>query len=126
MNTKNYFIASAVLNLLFGFSLVFLPGMMTDQYLTDPATRTTASDMISRLFGIALMSLAVGGLMVRNSPSSTARNAWIVSAIIAQVGFVIVHVMAINQAVEKPFAWGTVGISVVMFIWGVTVWRKKE
>lgn len=126
MNTKNYFIASAVLNLLFGFSLVFLPGMMSDQYLTDPATRTAASDMISKLFGITLMSLAVGGLMLRNAPASTARNAWIVSAVIAQVGFVIVHVMAINQDVEKPFAWGTVGIAVVMFFWGIAVWRKKE
>ena len=126
MNTKNYFLVSAVLNVLFGFSLVFLPDMMTQQYLADAASQNTATVLLCRLFGSLLLSLAVTLFIARDAGPSSARKGLILGGVLVQVAYVIVHGMAITQGVEKPFAWGTVGISVVMFLWGVAVMRSDK
>lgn len=126
MTTKNYFLVSAVLNVLFGVSLVFLPDMMTQQYLVDAASQNTATILLCRLFGSLLLSLAVGLIIARDAGPSSARKGLVAAGVIVQVAYVITHAMAINQGVEKPFAWGTVGISVIMFVWGVAVLRSDK
>ncbi|MFM7840124.1 MAG: hypothetical protein ACKO6K_11180 [Chitinophagaceae bacterium] len=126
MTTKNYFLVSAVLDVLFGVSLVFLPDMMTQQYLVDSASQNSATILLCRLFGSLLLSLAVGLFIARDAGPSSARKGLVIAAVIVQVAYVITHVTAINQGVEKPFAWGTVGISVVMFFWGIAVLRSNK
>lgn len=126
MSTRNYFIFIAILNLLFGISLIFLPNMMTDQYLTDSQTKNTTTDLLSRLFGVLLISLAVGSMIARNAAPSPARTGWIVAALIAQIGNLFIHISAITQGIEKPYALVNVVISSIILIWSIALLMKKE
>lgn len=126
MNTKNYFLTAGVLNLLFGFSLVFLPSMMTDQFITDPSLRNSVTDFTSKLYGVNLIAIAIIQLSVTNAGPSPFRKAFIIGSCIANFVSVPLHIMAINEGIEKSFAWGTVVILLLMGIWGLLLLRSNK
>jgi hypothetical protein len=126
MNTKNYFFVHSIVNLLFGVGLIFLPGMMTDQYLADPAMRTNVTDFISRLLGVVVLAIALGLYLSSTAGPSPARKAFLIASLVANWGNVFVHVMAINEGIEKSFAWGTVATLGFMGIWGLLVLRSSK
>lgn len=126
MSTKNYLLVTGVINLLFGISLVFLPAMMTDQYITSPGMRSDVTDFLCKLLGVLLFSVAVGNFVSCSSEPSPARKAFVITGIIGDWGTVFVHIMAISHGIEKSFAWGTVGLLAIMGLWGLVVLKSNK
>lgn len=126
MNTKNYFLTSGVINLLFGISLVFLPGMMIDQYLTDPSLRSSVTDFICKLYGVVLLALSIGLISASSAGPSPARKALLLTGFVADWGTAIVHIIAINEGLQKSFAWGTVLLLFLIGVWALFLLRSNK
>lgn len=126
MTTKNFFMAEAVLCLLFGIALFFFPVFLGSEYLTNPDWTNEASKIVGKGYGSLLIAVAIANWLTRNSGPSKARHAMVVLGTFANIFLVIIHTMAILGGVETNFTWGTVVLVLIMGIWGLILLPKEK
>lgn len=126
MTTKNFFTYQAILNLIFGIPLLFVPQMLTDMYGTPHTDTTGTVETLSRAYGTALIGLGVCAFMVRQAQPSLARNAFLFATFVSGLLTIIVHVRAINLGFENYTGWVTVLLLVVLVVWSGLLVSKED
>jgi hypothetical protein len=126
MNTRNFFIAEAVICVLFGISLVFFPDMMGKEYLTNPDWINEGAKIIAKGYGSLLLAVGIANWFTRNSTPSKARHSMIILGTFANIFLIVVHTMAIFGGVETNFTWGTVVLVTILGVWGLVLLPKEK
>lgn len=126
MNTRNLFTAVAVVCLLFGIPLAFMPDYIGNQYLTDPTLMNPVTRLLGQGYGTCLIAIAVALGYGRNSAPSAARKCLVFFVLLSDLALIFIHTMAILNGIETPAAWLTVVISVVFTVWSGLLLSKEE
>jgi hypothetical protein len=126
MNTKNLFTAVAVVCLLFGITLAFMPDYMGSQYLTDPTLINPVVRMLGQDYGFCLIAVAVALGYSRNAAPSVARKGLLLFILLSNLFLILVHTMAVLNGIEKATAWLTVVISIVFAVWSGLLLSKEN
>lgn len=126
MNTKNFFTLEAINCEVFGIILFFFPDFIGKEYLTNPDLINEASKIVAKGYGSLLLAMAIAFWLSRKSGASIARHALVVLATFSNIFLIIIHSMAILGGVETPIAWGTVVMSLILAIWGLTLIPKEK
>jgi hypothetical protein len=126
MNTKNFFTLEAINCVVFGIILFFFPDFIGKEYLTNPDLINEASKIVAKGYGSLLLAMAIAFWLSRKSGASIARHALVVLATFSNIFLIIIHSMAILGGVETPIAWGTVVMSLILAIWGLTLIPKEK
>ena len=126
MNTKNFFTLEAINCVVFGIILFFFPDFIGKEYLTSPDLINEASKLVAKGYGSLLLAMAIAFWLSRKSGASIARHALVVLATFSNIFLIIIHSMAILGGVETPIAWGTVVMSLILAIWGLTLIPKEK
>jgi hypothetical protein len=126
MNTKNFFSLEAINCVVFGIVLFFFPDFIGQEYLTNPDLINEASKIVAKSYGSLLLAMAIAFWLSRKSGPSIARHALVVLATFSNIFLIIIHSMAILGGVETAIAWGTVVMSLILAIWGLTLIPKEK
>ncbi len=125
MTLRNLFIFNAVVNLLFGATLVLFPMILVDMYLVDSSQATAALLVIARAYGGLILGLGVALWSARNAQASLGRRALLQMVVVANAIAAAVYVFAILTNVYNSMGWNIVAINVVLTVWGGSLLAKE-
>lgn len=126
MNTKNLFTAVAIVCLLFGITLTFIPDYIGNQYLTDPTMINSGTRLVAQSYGSSLIAIAVALGYSRGAGPSVARKGLVFFVLLSNLALIIIDTMGILNGVETGAAWLTVVISVVFVGWSGLLLGKED
>ena len=126
MNTKNLFTAVAVVCLLFGVTMAFMPDYIGNEYLADPTMINAGTRMVAQGYGTCLIAIAVALGYSRDAAPSVARKGLLFFILLSDLALIVIHTMAILNGVEKPTAWLTVVISVIFVGWSGLLLGRED
>ncbi len=113
MKLNAFLIITAIIAAVFGLGFVFVPGQVLSLY--DIAGGDTI-ELMSRLFGAALLMIAVLTWCVRNEPDSEARRAILLALLVGNaVGFIVALIAQLGGIVNA-LGWLTVVIYLLLAI----------
>ncbi|AQG82634.1 hypothetical protein AWR27_21565 [Spirosoma montaniterrae] len=124
MNARNLFSFVAFVSLLFGLGLVFTIKQMADLYLTNPGWVNPGTTFVAQSWGALLIAVGVGCWAVRNDGLTTGSRAMLLMLVVTNVGWIVLHTLAIVNGVETPMAWFQVVMSVVVAGWSAMLLRR--
>jgi hypothetical protein len=105
MTIKTFFAIFAVLSLFFGIGFVVAPGQVLSNYGVE---NTPAVALMSRLFGGALLAIAVIFWSARDFHDEAAERAVLIGLGITDVVNLVVAYMAISTGTTNALGWSTV------------------
>jgi hypothetical protein len=127
MTAKNYFIADAIISLIFGVVLTFIPDYLAKLYLTNPSWLNEGAKVVAECFGTLNISFAVAYWSARNAGPSRGRRALLIVGFFANLFLVIVTAKAIFSNVETNAAWATVVQTLAFTAWsGLLLMKEPE
>ena len=107
MKLKGMFIITAIIACVFGVLFVIIPGEVYSWYGIGSGI---AMNYMGRLFGAALIAIALVCWLSRNAADSDARKAIVFSIFIADaIGFIVALIGQLNNVVNS-LGWLTVAI----------------
>ncbi len=112
MNLKNLFMINTVIALLFGLAFVLIPATALGWYGIDLLPK--AGILMSRLFGSALLGIAILTWLVRSQGASEARTAIITGLLLHDALGFIVGLLAQLDGVANQLGWSTVIIYLLL------------
>ena len=124
MTAKNLFTFVAFISVLFGAGLAFATPYMAQLYLTNPGWLNPASTLMAQGWGALLIATAAGCWYVRTDGPSVGRNAMLVLLVITNLGWTVMHLVALLGGVETPMAWLQVGMTAVVGSWATMLLRQ--
>ena len=124
MTTKNFFIFQALVSLVYGIQLLFVPSMLVSVFTSQTLEVTSVLDVISRGYGTLLTAVGIAYWTARDAGASIARRSMLLMPAIGNTLVTIVHIRAILQGTENALGWTTVLITAVLAVWSGLLWSK--
>ncbi len=124
MNTRNLFLFVAFINLLFGLGLIVTTQFMAVQYLTNPGWFNPGAAFIAQGWGAMLLAQGIACWMLRNNGLTAGAKAMLLMLVSQNVGWIVLHILAIGNGVETSMAWLQVVMSVVVGGWAAMLLRQ--
>jgi len=113
MNIKNLMVLNSVVAIIFGVLFVIIPGETLSWYGVEAGMQI---NLMSQLFGAALIGIGLVTWNAKNSDDSIARKAIIFSLFIADlIGFIVSLIAQLNNVVNA-LGWTTVIIYILLAI----------
>lgn len=111
MTLRNLFIITAVVAVVFGAAFVLVPSPLMSLY---DVTLDAGAILVARLFGGALITLAVLSWLAKDAAESEARGAIVLAFFIGDaIGFIVALVGQLSGAVNT-LGWSTVVIYLLL------------
>ena len=126
MTTKFFFIAQALVSLVYGLQLLFVPTMLEAVFTSQTLEVSGVLDILSRGYGTLLIGVGIGYWAAREAGASIARRALLLLPIIGNTLVTIVHIRAILQGTENALGWTTVLLTAVLAVWAGLLWSKES
>ena len=126
MTTKFFFIAQALVSLVYGLQLLFVPTMLEAVFTSQTLEVSGVLDIISRGYGTLLTAVGIAYWTARDAGASLARRSMLLLPIIGNTLVTIVHIRAILQGTENALGWTTVLITAVLAVWAGLLWSKES
>lgn len=111
MNLKNLLLINAIIALFFGVVFVLFPNDTMAQYGVNMMSKGAV--LIARLFGSALLGLAIISWFTRSFAKDAQQNTVLGLFVVAGVGFVISLLAQLDGAVNE-LGWSTVAIYLLL------------
>ena len=125
MTAKNFFIFQALVSLVYGLQLLFVPSMLVAVFTSQTIDMSGVLDVISRGYGTLLTAVGIGCWTAREAGASLARRSMLLMLAIVDTLVTIVHIRAIIQGSENALGWTTVLIAAVLAAWGGLLLSKE-
>jgi hypothetical protein len=111
MKLGTLFIINAIIAVLFGLALVFIPTPMMSLF---GVTLNDGGLFSTRVLGAAYLAIAIISWLVRNSPSSSELRAIVLAFLVSNTISFIIAVIYKLQGVSNALGWITVLIYLLM------------
>ncbi len=125
MTAKNFFIFQALVCLVYGLQLLFVPSMLVAVFTSQIIDMSGVLDVISRGYGTLLTALGISYWTARDAGASIARRSMLLMPAIGNTLLTIVHIRAIIQGSENALGWTTVLIAAVLAAWAGLLLSKE-
>ncbi|WP_461106025.1 hypothetical protein [Spirosoma koreense] len=126
MNAKNLFSTVAVISSVFGLALVFAPDFMGDQYLANPSWINEGATFLAQGWGVTLIAIGAACWYVRTDGPTLGHKAMLLLLLVVNLGFLLIHIVAIMNGVETALGWVQVVMSVIIAGWAGMLLRQER
>lgn len=118
MNHKNLFIFNGIVCLLFGISMMIVPGHIVQIYTPEDPGMSPYFALITRAYGSLIFSVGIALFLAIKASESYGRRAILVLITLANGILVILHAYATLTGVENANGWGLVLLVAILAGWG--------
>jgi hypothetical protein len=125
MTVKNLLIFAALISLLFGITLIFVPEGLAKIIFTDP-TLTDSALATARNYGILLFAVGIASFSARHSRPSAARRGFLIQIAISGVLLTCYDAYTVFKGIDTNMGWGIVAITAILAIWGLLLLLKEK
>lgn len=120
MNSKNFFIAEAVISILFGIALLLIPEGFLSSYMNDGDSLGPVARGVARAYGGILAGVGIIAWQNRFAQGAVRKNLLLGLIVINLTAGVAYLIELINSQVNS-MAWTSVGICAVLGIWALVL-----
>ena len=100
MSTNNFLIVSAIVALLFGVGLLFVPTTIIEPYMVNPEI-SPSMEILGRAYGTSLVGIALMFWTARKAYPSIARKAILIGAVTANILVGIIHILWYHERYRR-------------------------
>ena len=123
MSIKTYFILTAISCLLFGFSFLLGPELLSSLHGFD--IESSYSKLVMRLYGGGLISTGIMGWAVKDSHQSIARKGILLYLFVFDVFNSLLNIVFISEHGAKPINILELVVTVTFGFLALYFWRKE-
>lgn len=125
MNSKIFFIAEAIISILFGLPLLFIPELYLSSYMLEGDSLGQVGTAVTRAYGGLLCGVGIIAWLNRSATGQT-RKSLIIGCLIVGVTATISYTLPCINGDATSLAWSTVAVCVFLTIWALILLTKTE
>jgi hypothetical protein len=123
--TKNLFIFSGIVGLLFGLPFIFSPDVLIKAFTGESSVAAGAGAAL-RDYGIMLSTAGIALFIARDSVSSSAKKAMLLFVIMGAVLIAANSVYSVLSGIGNSKVWGIVIVCIIQALWGIVALGREK
>ena len=123
MNTKNLLTFQAIVAILFGLTLIFVPKTLLGPYLTDPSDLNQVGQLLGSMYGAALIGIGVGCWVAREA---THPKSWLYAILFANGFNIYIYTEGIISGHFNSLLWSSLILVIVLALWAAYLLYVKK